>query len=591
MCWCRDSAISRHCRSVRLWKDDTAAHGGRARSAVLGNRAGRRSPREWSRCRSGGGVPAVRVVPVEDRGREHRIRTQMQESAAREARRADPGLSRAHGNVGDGGQLPPPAFGRHAAAGRHRPLLCDRAAGAADGRAFRFSRCADTDGDAGGADPDLAGQSAHGPVHYPQRGRGGIFGRSRRGARAQSRPGDGCHRHPAGARSRTLGQGRERGGDGDARVRSSTCADLAAAASGDANLSHGRGGVARMSEATSGIGARHVNPHFAALMRAMVMRGRERWRKKMPSRTLARLAAAAAALAVGAVIPAGAQQTAQIGVSYQPALYWSLPYYIASEKGWWKEAGLEPQFSTFPSGAPQMAAAGSKSWDVGGTGSAPATLGAQRFDILTIGITNDESTGNAVMARKDEAEAIRKNPEWLKGKQLLLTTNSTGEYAALACLAKWGLSGKDMQIVNLNQQEIISAFATGTGALAGVWAPNIYTLEERTGAQLICSGTDVGVTIPGTLVVRGAYAEQNPDKVTAYLAVYLRAIAWEKAHRDETIKLMKEFYQKTGVNLPDKYLAREIDTRPTFTLEGQLKLFDRSRGASDVDEWLRKLGH
>jgi ABC-type nitrate/sulfonate/bicarbonate transport system substrate-binding protein len=309
----------------------------------------------------------------------------------------------------------------------------------------------------------------------------------------------------------------------------------------------------------------------------------------MLDRTIAALAAACALLA-GAAIPAAAQQTTPIGVSYQPALYWSLPYYVASEKGWWKEAGLEPQFSMFPSGAPQMAAAGSKSWDVGGTGSAPATLGAQRFDILTIGITNDESTGNAVMARKDEAEAIRKDPQSLKGKQMLLTTNSTGEFAALACLAKWGLDGKDMQIVNLNQQEIISAFATGTGALAGVWAPNIYTLEERTGAQLICSGRDVGVTIPGTLVVRRAYAEQNPEKVAAYLAVYLRAIAWEKAHRDETIKLMKEFYQKTGVNLPEKYLAREIDTRPTFTLDEQLKLFDRSGGASDVDEWFTKLG-
>jgi ABC-type nitrate/sulfonate/bicarbonate transport system substrate-binding protein len=309
----------------------------------------------------------------------------------------------------------------------------------------------------------------------------------------------------------------------------------------------------------------------------------------MLSRTIVSLALAAA-LAVGAAIPAGAQQTAQIGVSYQPALYWSLPYYIASEKSWWKEAGLEPQFSTFPSGAPQMAAAGSKSWDVGGTGSAPATLGAQRFDILTIGITNDESTGNALMTRKGETEAVRKNPGELKGKQMLLTTNSTGEYAALACLAKWGLGPKDMQLVNLNQQEIISAFATGTGALAAVWAPNIYTLEERTGAQLVCSGKEAGVTIPGALVVRRAYAEQNPDKVAAYLAVYLRAIAWEQAHRDETIKLMKEFYQKTGVSLPEKYLAREIDTRPTFTLDEQIKLFDRAGGNSNVDKWFTQLG-
>ena len=80
----------------------------------------------------------------------------------------------------------------------------------------------------------------------------------------------------------------------------------------------------------------------------------------MLDRTIASLATACA-LVAGAAIPVSAQQTTPIGVSYQPALYWSLPYYIASEKGWWKEVGLEPQFSTFPSGAPQMAAAGSKS--------------------------------------------------------------------------------------------------------------------------------------------------------------------------------------------------------------------------------------
>ena len=57
----------------------------------------------------------------------------------------------------------------------------------------------------------------------------------------------------------------------------------------------------------------------------------------------------------------------EIKVSYQPALYWSLPYYIATEKGWWAELGLKPVFSTFPAGVPQIAASAAKSWDVGGT--------------------------------------------------------------------------------------------------------------------------------------------------------------------------------------------------------------------------------
>ena len=71
-----------------------------------------------------------------------------------------------------------------------------------------------------------------------------------------------------------------------------------------------------------------------------------------------------------------------INVSYQPALYWALPYYIADQEGWWEKVGLEPSYSTFASGAPQVAAAAAGDWDVGGTGSAPAVLGAARFDIV-----------------------------------------------------------------------------------------------------------------------------------------------------------------------------------------------------------------
>jgi ABC-type nitrate/sulfonate/bicarbonate transport system substrate-binding protein len=66
---------------------------------------------------------------------------------------------------------------------------------------------------------------------------------------------------------------------------------------------------------------------------------------------------AAVALLIG--LPALGQQ--EIKVSYQPALYWSLPYYIASEKGWWAELGLKPAYSIFPAGVPQIAAGAAKS--------------------------------------------------------------------------------------------------------------------------------------------------------------------------------------------------------------------------------------
>lgn len=297
-----------------------------------------------------------------------------------------------------------------------------------------------------------------------------------------------------------------------------------------------------------------------------------------------------ASLALPAIRPATAQGLAPIRLSYQPALYWALPFFIATEKGWWREIGLQPEFSTFAAGAPQVAALAARAWDAGGTGSAPAVLGAQRFGLLTIGITNDESAGNALVARRADVERIRANPASLRGQQILLTTNSTGEYAALACLERWGLSRRDVSLVNLGQAQVISAFSSGNGALAGVWAPNIYTLQERAEGVVICSGKDAGAAVPGALILRADYAREQPERAAQFLATYLRAIAWQKQNRAETIRLMARFYEQGGVTLPEQYLAAEIDTRPTFTLAEQIRLLDRAAGASTADGWFTKLG-
>ena len=45
-------------------------------------------------------------------------------------------------------------------------------------------------------------------------------------------------------------------------------------------------------------------------------------------------------IAVAAGGAAQAQQLSEIKVSYQPALYWALPFHVATVKGWWAEMGL-----------------------------------------------------------------------------------------------------------------------------------------------------------------------------------------------------------------------------------------------------------
>ncbi|MGE4373171.1 MAG: ABC transporter substrate-binding protein [Xanthobacter sp.] len=297
----------------------------------------------------------------------------------------------------------------------------------------------------------------------------------------------------------------------------------------------------------------------------------------------------------GGVAHAAASETAakapaKVKISYLPALYWALPFYIATEKGWWKEVGLDPSFVTFPAGAPQVAAAQAGSWDVGGTGAVPAVLGAARYGLVTVGVTNDESKANAMMADGGKVAELKANPQQLKGRQLLLTTNSTADYAARACLKKWGLEPNDMQFINLGQAQTISAMLSNPDNIVSGWAPYIYTLEEKAGAEILCSGADAGAVVPGTLVVRPEFAKQHPEEVAKILAVYVRAWGWAKAHPQEARAMAKRFYSEGGVEISDAAINQEFEQRPTFSLAEQQGLMTRDKGASELDGWLGRIG-
>lgn len=107
----------------------------------------------------------------------------------------------------------------------------------------------------------------------------------------------------------------------------------------------------------------------------------------------------------------------------------------------------------------------------------------------------------------------------------------------------------DVQVVNLAHAQILSAFSTGEGKLAGLWAPNIYTAEERMNAAPLCSGSDAGAIVPSNIIARDEFLKQNPDMVARYLTVVLRGIAWTKQNRDSAVQSMARFYQAGAFGL------------------------------------------
>ena len=124
--------------------------------------------------------------------------------------------------------------------------------------------------------------------------------------------------------------------------------------------------------------------------------------------TVLRTSLLALALAAGGAAQAQ-QPLTEIKVSYQPALYWALPFFVATEKGWWAEVGLKPVFSHLPGRRAADRRGGVEVLGRGRHRHVPAVLGHVRFGIKTIGVTNDESAGNALLVRKDVADKISKD--------------------------------------------------------------------------------------------------------------------------------------------------------------------------------------
>ncbi|TMS58737.1 myristoyl transferase [Imbroritus primus] len=297
------------------------------------------------------------------------------------------------------------------------------------------------------------------------------------------------------------------------------------------------------------------------------------------------LAAAFSAPAVAA--PGDDKAPVKIRIAQQPQR-WGLEWYIATQKGWWKQVGLDPVMSTFSSGAPEIAAGASGSWDVGGAGNIPSVLGASRYGLQTIGLADGEAAIISIMATKDKADAYAKNPALLKGKTIPVTTNSTGHWGAAVCLEKkFGLKPDDYRFVNLSPSEINAAVNSGRYDVAQVWAPNTYILESTIGAKVICTGADVGLPITSNLFVTPAFAKENPDAVAKFLAVYLRAVAWQRANPKEAEAYLGAFFKSVGVNIPPEYLARELRDRPAYTLAEQLKIFDGGEKSQMADWWMQ----
>lgn len=218
------------------------------------------------------------------------------------------------------------------------------------------------------------------------------------------------------------------------------------------------------------------------------------------------------------------------------------PVWMADAQGYFKEAGLDVQLRTFPSGTTALQTFKTGAGDIVYNGDLPgvsywANTGR---DYRIVAINDRDAKGYTAMARN----AI-KTPQDLKGKTIATRVGSTGSWFISVFLAKNGLKPTDVTVKNLDTQVLPIALCKGDIDGFFIWQPFGQRASEICPKEVHELSTAEGyIDGYGMFGVRPQWLAQpaNRDKLVRFLRALVKGKAYAKSHLDAVIAYGKEKY-------------------------------------------------
>lgn len=269
-----------------------------------------------------------------------------------------------------------------------------------------------------------------------------------------------------------------------------------------------------------------------------------------------------------------------------------VPLYIAQEKGFFEEEGLDFNLRLFGANSEYMAAFLSDQLDgVSPVSSEAVVMKAQGKDYKIVLVQDNSVGGDGILAR-DSITSI----EDFKGKKVAVDTTGVSYFFLLQVLKEAGLSKDDITAVNTDTAAAANAFQSGSVDIAVTFAPFLQQAADAVeDGRIIYDSSKMPTAIIDLYLFDMAYIEANPEAVQAFVNAALKGLQYLKDNPDEGIAIgAKELEYSPeeleadlkGVTLPDTetnlkmlaepdsdiYLAEPLEELADFLLaEGQIE--------------------
>lgn len=217
---------------------------------------------------------------------------------------------------------------------------------------------------------------------------------------------------------------------------------------------------------------------------------------------------------------------------------YAAPVYIAKEKGFFKEVGLDVDIKTFESGRLAMNALLENEADI--ATAADFVFASDSFEkdnIRILGTVTVSNNTHEFLARKDRK--IEKIAD-IKGKKIGVTKKSSGEYYLGKLLTENNLNLTDIELVDLQPSEIVLAIEKGDIDATLTWEPNVFKIKKSLGPNVISFPAQSNQNLYFLLISKEEFIAKNPKVLERFSKAMVKTEEFVKANPIETEEFVKQ---------------------------------------------------
>ncbi|MED4957535.1 ABC transporter substrate-binding protein [Paenibacillus macerans] len=303
----------------------------------------------------------------------------------------------------------------------------------------------------------------------------------------------------------------------------------------------------------------------------------------------------AAAVLLGAVFAGcgngGQTQKVKVGEVTRSVFY--APQYVAFEKGFFKEEGLDVELQTTSGGDKTMTALLSGAVDVALVGAETSIYVYQQgSDDPVINFAQlTQTDGTFLVSREDVGEF-----DWEKLKGSVFLGQRKGGMPQMAgefTLRKRGIDPhQDLELIqNIDFANITAAFASGTGQFVQLFEPQASIIEREGKGHVVASfGTESGKLPYTVFMTKQSYIQDHPEVVQKFTNAVHKAQRWVQEHTpEETAETIAPFFKDTDQDILASSVKRYLEQgtyaeTPALAEDAWNNLLDVMESAGELNE-------